>query len=165
MYILSTLENNKFDNIRNISESNYEDLVADSRFIKKCHSQFVVFKYLQSNIGEYSKFLKKISNLPVNQIDSGAMFDPRLVSETNRIIMNIVTSFRFFLDNADTYLCRNFGKNSDQFSDFKQLKSSEFDDHFAYRFLYKLRDYCVHLGFPINGLHFQAEKILKIQKK
>ena len=72
----------------------------------------------------------------------------------SRALMNIMSSFRSFLDHADTYLSRKFGVESDELAAWKNLQASEYDQHFAYRFLYKLRNYVQHVGMP--PLNFSA---------
>ncbi|MEO1720458.1 MAG: hypothetical protein AAFR23_09570, partial [Pseudomonadota bacterium] len=62
--------------------------------------------------------------------------------------MNIMSSFRSFLDHADTYLSRKFGVESDELAAWKSLQASEYDQTFAYRFVYKLRNYVQHVGMP-----------------
>ncbi|WP_147275721.1 hypothetical protein [Adhaeribacter pallidiroseus] len=131
--------------------------MADGKVIKDSHTQFVVFKYLQLNINEYSEFLRELSNVPVTNIDIKIITDNVLIMEANRIVLNLLSSFKFFLDNAQTFLKRKYGKNSKIVNDFIDLTKQHYDASFAYRFLSKLRNYSLHLGFPIDGLHFQAE--------
>lgn len=61
-------------------------------------------------------------------------------------------SIRAFLDHSRTRLARRFGPDSPELSRFATACSKEFDDHFSYRFMYKLRDYSQHCGFPPANL-------------
>lgn len=63
------------------------------------------------------------------------------------------------------YLSRKYGENSDIFLDFQKLRSHHIDKTFGYRFLNKLRDYILHQGFPIKGLHFKADKNISNPEK
>lgn len=158
MIKLSTLEKNKLETIRIISESSFESLQEDCKRLNESHKQLVVFKYLQLNINDYSNFIKKTSKLPVAQLDIRTITNSSLLLETNKLILNLLSSFKFFLDNAETFLKRKYGKNSEIVNDYLILLSKHYDNSFAYRFLSKLRDYSIHIGFPLQGLSFQAEK-------
>jgi len=155
---LSTFEENKFETIRVISESSFKNLQDDCKILKESHKQLVVFKYLQLNIQDYSKFSKKTSELQVAYLDIRRITDSALLLETNKLILNLLLSFKFFLDNAETFLKRKYGKDSKIVNDYLALLSNHYDRYFAYRFLSKLRDYSIHIGFPLQGLSFKAEK-------
>jgi hypothetical protein len=68
--------------------------------------------------------------------------------------MNVLIAFKFFLDNAETYLKRKYDKDSQFVENYIQLTRNIFDNSFAYRFLSKLRNYSAHLGFPLEYIHF-----------
>jgi hypothetical protein len=155
---LSTFENRKFETIKNISQDCFDALISDSELLKNVHTQFVIFKYLQLNITEYSNHLRKISNLPNGTVDIKKITSPELLLETNKIILNLLSSFKFFLDNGESFLKRKYGKDSIIVKEFIQLTRKIHGESFAYRFLSKLRNYSIHLGFPFQGLEFKTEK-------
>jgi len=71
--------------------------------------------------------------------------------ENNRIIRVIKESlsfFRTFLNYWETYLTREFGKESEQFKTFKIETSKQFHNSFAYRFFIGLGNYIQHINFP-----------------
>lgn len=158
MIRLSTFENRKFDTIKNISQEIFDEIQLDSEIIKVAYTQFVIFKNLQMNGNEYSEFLEKISDLHIGTVDIKKAHSQELLFQANRVILNLLSSFKFFLDNGEAYLKRKYGKDSDESKEFRELTSNEFDNVFAYRFLIKLRNYSLHLGFPLQGLELKAEK-------
>ncbi|MBL7868348.1 MAG: hypothetical protein JNM71_10030 [Flavobacterium lindanitolerans] len=79
------------------------------------------------------------------------------ILETNKVVMNVLIAFKFFLDNAETYLKRKFNKDSQIVQNYLKLTKDIFDSSFAYRFLYKLRNYTAHLGFPLEYIHFDIK--------
>jgi len=162
---LSTFEKNKLETIREISVSSFENLKTDCEIINESHRQLVVFKYLQLNIKEYSKFIKKVSELYVIQLDIRVLTSETLLLETNRLVLNYIYSFKFFLDNGRTFLKRKYGKKSQIVNDYLKLCSKHYDENFSYRFLTNLRDYSMHIGFPLTGLGFKAEKNEKNPEK
>jgi hypothetical protein len=65
-----------------------------------------------------------------------------------RLIGELLSGFRAFLDYWETNLKREFGKDSSQANDFKQSTNNEYDNVFAYRFICELRNYVQHCGMP-----------------
>lgn len=151
---LSTFENSSFKTIRDITDEEFESLKRDSDIIKSSYSQFVVFKYLQININDYGKFLTKITDVPLSNIDMNIFTDVHFVLHVNKFILNVLVSFKFFLDNAETFLKRTYGKDNEIVLNFKRLLSKHYDDYFAYRFLSRLRHFSLHLGFPLTSVAF-----------
>ena len=66
-------------------------------------------------------------------------------------IVNFLTAMHMYLDQTQRDL-----KHRDQDDDGKRFEiwwsvcSAEYDDHFAYRFLYRFRNYVLHRGLPIS---------------
>ena len=67
-------------------------------------------------------------------------------------IVNWLTSFRLFLDHAETELKRLYGKDSPQMKRFKKQTSVAFDSACGYRFVYKFRNYVQHCGAPLSTI-------------
>src|SRR5205823_3022484 len=67
-----------------------------------------------------------------------------IVLGLNRHLLNFLASIRAFLDHSETALIRRYGKGSAEFDAFRLAKAREYDEHFAYRFLYALRNYAQH---------------------
>lgn len=151
---LSTFENSSFKTIKDITDEEFDALKQDSEIIKSSYTQFVVFKYLQLNLEDYSFFLSKITNVPLSNIEMNIFTNVDFILEANKYVLNVLISFKFFIDNTETFLKRTYGKDSEIVSDFKTLLSKHYDDHFAYRFLSRLRNFSVHLGFPLTSVAF-----------
>ncbi|NVK07490.1 MAG: hypothetical protein HWD89_00435 [Tenacibaculum sp.] len=158
MIRLSTFENRKFETIKNISQETFDKIQVDSEILKTAYTQFVIFKNVQINGTEYSEFLDKISDLHIGTVDIKIAHSQELLFQANRVILNLLSSFKFFIDNGEAHLKRKYGKDSEVAKEFRKLTSTEFDNVFAYRFLIKLRNYSLHLGFPLQGLELKAEK-------
>ncbi len=85
---------------------------------------------------------------------------------TNRLLLNYLGSTRIFVDHSTIFLHRKFGETSSEFAGFKQMLSAFFDHSFAYSFFYKLRDYGVHMGLPVDGISFSIryDKTINLNK-
>lgn len=77
--------------------------------------------------------------------------------ESNRLLLNYLTSIKTFLDHSEAKLNRKFGKNSKELIEFKSVTSFFYDNSFAYRFFYKLRNYAQHVGLPLTDVSFTME--------
>jgi hypothetical protein len=70
--------------------------------------------------------------------------------------INWLNATRLFLDHEETWLKRHFGEDSQEYADFTNARHTAFDNSFAYRFLYKLRDFTTHCGLPIGKVRLWA---------
>jgi hypothetical protein len=70
--------------------------------------------------------------------------------EVNRIVMNYLAMVRAFLDYTATSLKRDYPDHVQPFEALQSACRQAFDTHFAYRFVYKLRDFALHCGPPID---------------
>lgn len=76
-------------------------------------------------------------------------------------LFNILSGFYFYLQYCETNFTRFFGKDSDELIFLKELFSKYFDNYFEYRFFYKLRNYVVHCGLPIQMVYNPFESPTK----
>ena len=159
---ISTFENRKFEDVKEIDQIYFDKVRKDSEILKHVYTQFVIFKNLQLNLKDYSSFLDKITDISTDRANIKIIHHPDLLLKANQVILNFLSSFKFFLDNGESYLKRKYGKHSNETNSFLKLISQEFDNYFAYRFLIKLRNYSIHLGFPLQGLMLKAEKFIDI---
>jgi len=72
--------------------------------------------------------------------------------EINRILLNYLSSFRMLIDHSERLIKKRFGKDSKDFLKFKKTLKNIYDNHFEYRFIYKLRNFCQHCGIPVTDL-------------
>jgi hypothetical protein len=66
----------------------------------------------------------------------------------SRIILELMSTFKAFLDHWETLLKRTYGKDSSNVKIFKALANEEYDNHFSYRFIYELQNYIRHVSMP-----------------
>ena len=79
-----------------------------------------------------------------------------LALRINRHLVNYLGSARLYLDNYELRLKRAYGKGSREVASFKSETAQSYDGSFAYRFLYRLRNYGQHFGLPIGGIDAHA---------
>lgn len=106
------------------------------------------YNLLFSNTDECFKKLAKENNENWETLEEIAL-------EINRNLLNYLASQNTFLDHTRHFLSQTFGKDSDEFKNFEKLTNNLFDEHFAYRFLYKIRNYTVHSGFSLCAISIE----------
>ena len=76
--------------------------------------------------------------------------------DINRCLLNWLASVRTFLDHAESRIKGRYGSESQNWRNLKESCSNEYDNNFSYRFLYKVRNYAQHCGFPIHEIKFSS---------
>ncbi len=110
------------------------------------------------NLNELQKFARehqKASSITQLKFDVGWAIQFKI--DACRHMLNILSSFRAFLDHCDSYLCENYGKNSKERVRFKTETSRQYDTSNAYRFLSKLRNYAQHSSLPISHVNVSVK--------
>ena len=69
-----------------------------------------------------------------------------------RALLNYLSSIRTYLDHTETALKRRHGAGSREATRFKKRCGAAFDGAFAYRFVFKLRNFAQHCGVPISHI-------------
>lgn len=77
-------------------------------------------------------------------------------SNTNRLVLNYLSSVKTFTEHLETFFKRKFQENSQELTELKKLLALIFDNSFSYRFFYKLRNYTQHVGLPIHNIQFKT---------
>jgi hypothetical protein len=79
-----------------------------------------------------------------------------MIVRVNAALLNFLGAMRTFLDHTETRLKRRYGNESIEVSTFKANASRAYDNSFAYRFLYKLRNFAQHCGMPMGYIQANA---------
>ena len=102
---------------------------------------------------EHDALARAASNDPLQRMSPEAMRNGLVTS-----VVNFLTSMRMFLDHTEAELKRRDEQDgSDRFSSWKAACSAEYDDYFAYRFLYRFRNYIQHVGLPLSTMSIHSE--------
>ena len=163
-YRIGIVNGNNFDFRDAISTSDYELYSEYSQRLLKYSEERRLFKIVELNYhdffqGTQDDFTGIDFMLPVEW----QVMDERIIG-VNRRLLNFLTSIRTFLDHNETSISKEFGKDSEQLSEFKKVCSYFYDNSFAYRFFYKLRNYAQHCGMPIGGIKVTAKPNHEIKR-
>ena len=151
----------KVDFLDTISVEEFELIKSSIKEIEELHNVRRLFNFVNINDKELIDYLnfsledltnKSIVWTGINREDLDNVF-----LNVNRLFLNYLSALRTFLDHTETFLNRKFGDDSSQFLEFKKILSFFYDNSFAYRFFYRLRNYAQHFGLPIDNLDFMTE--------
>jgi hypothetical protein len=102
----------------------------------------------------FAEFIELIDSYILAYINKDAnYFEQKPIDiNINRTFLNLLSSLRSYLDFMERLLKKRYGNNSNIFKNFKKNSSLEYDNNFSYRFLFNLRHYAQHKGFPIGSI-------------
>lgn len=127
------------------------------------------------NLNEFLEFDDEIKRLvSEKEIPTNSEWQ-RTYLNYNRLCINMLSTFRTLIDHFERYFKKQFGKKSPEALSFKKALSEAFNNHFAYRFSYKLRNYTQHCELPVDTklstdknadlirlLYFDRDKLLRL---
>ncbi|WP_284653056.1 hypothetical protein [Flavobacterium terrisoli] len=153
-YSLSTFARPDIWQVRELSEKEYLKYSKNISSLQRLENNEKLFKIVELNYFDFkTKIEKTIKNL--NNGTNSKEFE-NLYLDINRLILNILSSIRTYLDHSETRIKREYGSESEEFLLFKKETSKTYDENFSYRFLYKLRNYAQHCGLPAGSLSTNA---------
>lgn len=140
--------------IRAISEDEYNqisEIIKDMERIEFIHSAKAPL------VENYQEIMNLVESY-INNKSQPIIFKYYIVIR----VQNFLSSVRGFIDTFAHTLSDEYGKDSDIYNEFKQLKSKMYDKHFSYRFIETLRNYSQHRALPITSLNFSSENHKKV---
>lgn len=129
---------------------NKEDLIEISNQISNIQQEFerlkVMYKMFISDVFDFLKLNSELEkkNKVTNELD------------VNRFMMYLLSSGKLFVDFAENQIKT---KHRQKFKKFHKLTSQQYDNSFAYRFCYNLRNFSQHVGIPISALHKKQDYV------
>lgn len=157
---LARVEGDSVKTIRPLSKDEVQEIKDCNKEVFDFNRHFKLVEYVLHN---FFCFKSGIENSLQNfSEDSGAIGRYDLDAfghEVNINLLNFMMSARTFLDHMETFIKREYGKDSGEIGLFKKLAAAEFDSKFSYKFMYKLRNYVQHCGMP--PLSYSKTKVLE----
>lgn len=154
--ILGYIKNKEIVSVRNLTHEEYLSFEKADDEINKYMQSGELFAVTLLNNDDLFNALQGHLNVLKEVQDIGKHNLDRAVLDLNRRILNYLCSVRTFLDHNETDIKRSYSK--DELEYFKKICADHYDNSFAYRFLYKLRNYAQHCGMPVGNLLINSEK-------
>lgn len=125
-------KNKKVEFLKNLDLHEEQIIANHVKILIEFDRQTEKFKSFKNAVEDFRKLIKK------NRHDTNY----------NRLILELTSTFRAFLDHWETEIKRRFGKKSPEFELFKEATANEFDNYFSYRFFSGFRNYIQHVRVP-----------------
>jgi len=156
IYSLAVMDVPNITGVRQLTEDEFNKFREYITILSKLSFDEGLFQIVELNYEEFALRMEHLSD-PSNQIEY--FKSNRVLLNTNRLVLNFLSSTRMYLDHMETRLKRKYGNDSKEYIGFKKETSHAYDNNFAYRFLYKLRNYTQHCGLPARSFQMvdQAE--------
>jgi hypothetical protein len=156
---LAKVEGDSINVLRSLNDVEVQEIRDLNKEVFDFNRHFKLVEYVLHNFSSFKGCIE-------NHLKSFAM-EPSALGrydldafghEINVTLLNMMMSARTFLDHMETFVKREYGKESIEVKLFKSLTAKEFDNTFSYKFMYKLRNYVQHCGMP--PLSYSKTKIL-----
>jgi hypothetical protein len=157
VYSLATFDTPTITGVRTLSEEEFFSYSNQIGLLEKFSHDEQLYRLVELNHSDLKeKAMDYLNQYTVNPRMDFTEFTNQYL-DLNRLILNLLSSIRTYLDHSETRLKRSYGNNSDEFLYFKKLTSEAFDSDFAYRFLSKLRNYSQHCGLPSGSISIHSD--------
>ena len=138
--------------VRKLGEEEYRRYVEDVLAVLACRSDYRQFTMVRHAYVEYARVLRHYEEALAGPVRLDEVLEDDFVHDLNRRLRGFFSEFRVFLDYSETKLNRRHGRDSKQLRTFKEACACQFDRSFAYRFVYGLRNYALHVNLPLNAM-------------
>ena len=152
----------KIEMLNDLTEQEFNSLEKALSKIEELHS----IRRLRDFVIANDKEIMDMLEVTVNDLVGKSSYWAGLKREdvevvflnTNRLLLNYLSSVKTFVDHTTTFLNRKFGANSEEFIGFETMLSAFYDHSFAYRFLSRLRNYAQHVDLPLDEIKFASKR-------
>ncbi|AOV08019.1 hypothetical protein [Sporosarcina ureilytica] len=107
-----------------------------------------LFQMVTDNYLDLTQYLDKEEK----QTKHNAESIRRVGRTANRLTINYLSSAKLFIELSEKNIKVACGEDSNEFKEWKTATKKEFTENFSYRFLYHLRNFTQHYGFPIGSI-------------
>jgi len=140
------------ESVCELNEEEYRRYVEDVLTVLTCRSDYRQFTMVRHAYVEYMGVLRRYEEALAGPVRLDEVLEDDLVHNLNRRLRSFFSEFRVFLDYTEAKLKRRYGNGSEPLRIFKDACARQFDNTFAYRFVYGLRNYALHVNLPLNAM-------------
>lgn len=144
--------------VRELGGDQYRRYVEDVLTVLACWSDYRQFTMVRHAYVEYAGLLQSYETMLSRPMRLDEVLRDDVAHGINRRLRGFFSEFRVFLDYTQTKLKRRYGGDSGQLRAFKDACARQFDGNFAYRFVYGLRNYALHVNLPLNAMSLVSRK-------
>ena len=156
-YMLGTFDSPNINSVRRLTPEQYNEYTEYIGILRAYSTDQRLFRLVEMNYDDLKKRVEHYNRLYVKDEQKMDFIEIELIYlDINRLILNLLSSVRTYLDHTETRLKRKYGNLSEQYKLFQTTTATAFDNFFAYRFLYKVRNYAQHCGLPSGSVEINS---------
>lgn len=142
--------------IETLTDEQYEAHKEQVAFLGDYFSSCQLIDCVKLNVHEFlAAFAQYASDFcQTKQMDEDR--SEAIMLNYSRLLLNVLSMFRSFLDHSDASLTREYGSASTELQSWKAKQVELYDSMFAYRFFYKIRNFAQHVGVPPLHIAFSS---------
>jgi len=144
------------DQIIDLTEKEFESIKEYSKNLLEVKLIEEKFDILIKNFFDYEMNILESSHRQMLYGYSKSFHGDEEIFEINRMIANLLSSCRIYIDHTQNHLDRIYGGNTVEISRFKKIVKDIYDNNFSYRFMYELRNHVQHNSLPVSVLRYPA---------
>lgn len=144
--------NRHIEVIKDIGQSEFIKFKSAMSVLKQFESDRRLLLICIRNLDEFVNFA---NNFYEQWREKELPGDFRLESievELNRLLLNLLSSIRTYLDHTGALLKHRFGVDSGELNEFNTVCSKHYDNCFEYRFMSALRNHSQHKEIPVQNV-------------
>jgi len=122
IYRLDSFENNKFNPIRDLSKQEFLEIKEWIAMVTLYKRHFLMYQYFELNLTEFDKLVREISDINPRDIDINKLQSWAFNITVNRIVINLLASFKIYIDSTEAFLKRKFNKESNEVKKWTELR-------------------------------------------
>lgn len=144
------------ESVRELGKEEYRHYVENVRKVLACRSDYRQFTMVRHAYVDYARVLRRYEEVLAGPVRLNEVVEDDIVHHLNRRLRGFFSEFRVFLDYTETKLKRRYGRDSTPLRIFEEACARQFDGSFAYRFVYGLRNYALHVNLPLNAVSLSS---------
>ncbi len=136
-----------------LEKKEYEKIDKAYCNLRRFTSMYRYYKMVEENREELYKVIKK-AKLEQFSLNKYTSYENNIIYKINRLTINFVGIVYSYINNIEYAIKQEFGEESKHYEKLKEIINRYFEYNFEYRFIYKLRNYCIHHDLPINYINY-----------
>jgi len=142
-----------------VDDTTYRSALHAKKCLREALEIEEKFDLLLSNYGEFEGELLQIGLRAAMYFENEWSASIGSLQTMNRRIVNLLTTCRLYLDQAEHNLSSMYGRDSNVARTMKTARSAEYDARLGYRVMESLRNYVQHRGLPIHSMSLDGRWI------
>lgn len=144
-----------------LDSKEYEKIIEAYYILKRFVSIYHYYRMVEENREELYKTIKKAKAKEEITFSKYMSYEKTTIYNINRLTINFVGILYSYINNIEYMIKHEIGENSKHYEKMKEIINRYFEYNFEYRFIYKLRNYCIHHDLPINCINYTVGTKIK----